>query len=43
MITFIAVAAIIACIAIPEFNKAFRVRSEKVSNNFNSSDTIIIE
>ncbi len=39
--TFIAVAAIVAYIAIPQFHSAFFMRSEIVTNNFNSMDTII--
>lgn len=41
IIAYIAVAAIIASIAIPKFNDAFAVRNTAVSNNFNSTDTII--
>ena len=41
IITYIAVAAIIASIAIPKFNGAFTLRNTKVSNNFNSTDTVI--
>lgn len=41
VITYIAVAAIIASIAIPKFNDAFDIRNTAVRNNFNSTDTII--
>lgn len=41
VMTFIAVAAIIAYIAIPQFRSAFFIRSEIVTGNFNSIDTII--
>lgn len=43
IIAYVAVAAIIVSIAIPMYNDAFAIRSTKVSNNFNSADTVIIE
>jgi len=41
VLTFIAVAAIIASIAIPQFRNAFSIRNSVVTENFNSTDTII--
>lgn len=41
VISYIAIAAIIAGIAVIQFNDAFAIRSTNVSNNFNSTDTII--
>ncbi len=43
IISYLAVAAILASIAIPKFNAAFAIRNTTVSNNFNSIDTIISE
>jgi len=43
IITYIAIAAIIASIAIPQYFDAFRIRSERISNNFKSTDTVIGE
>jgi len=43
IITYIAIAAIIASIAIPQYSDAFRIRSERISNNFESTDTLIGE
>lgn len=43
IISYIAIAAIIASIAITQYLDAFRIRSERISNNFKSTDTVIGE
>lgn len=41
VLVFIAVIAIIASIVIPRYNAAFSIRSNIVTENFKSTDTII--